>query len=360
MRLWIRSFTIAALVVIASPPSGVHAQSAMAEHPVELRARAFARAVSSGDPEEFKRLVREDFDPKMQQIPLPAHIAILASFWDMSHGLDFSRLQILAPDTAVAFFGNRLTGGSSWILFRVESESPYRVVAVRALSELHGMSPGIGEAPKGPVRKRSDRQIAREMDSFMKRLSKADVFSGVVELAKNGVPVFQAAYGRANKESGIANRIDTRFNLASMHKMFTAVAIAQLVERGQLSYEDPLAKFLPDFPDAESAKKIKIKNLLSHTSGLSMWWTPRSPQPTKSPTTIDEIIATISPDEKLQFEPGTYYQYSNTGFLVLGKVIEKVTGMTYYEYVRDNIYKPGGMENTDAQVSGITQDRALR
>jgi len=92
------------------------------------------------------------------------------------------------------------------------------------------------------------------------------VFSGVVELAKAGVPVFQAAYGQANKESGVANRLDTKFNLGSMNKMFTAVAVAQLAERGQLSYEDPLSKFLPDFPDSDSAKKIKIKHLLSHTS----------------------------------------------------------------------------------------------
>src|SRR6267154_2575359 len=111
MRHWIPSLAVITLVVGASPRPGGYAQSATVEESIEVRAKALARGVSSGDPEEFKRLVRENFDSKMQQIPLPAHIAALASFWDMSHGLAFSRLKSLAPDTAVAFFRNRLTGG---------------------------------------------------------------------------------------------------------------------------------------------------------------------------------------------------------------------------------------------------------
>lgn len=334
-----RFLAVLVILVLGTTSLGIYAQSPTGENPVEVRAKEFARAVSSGDPEEFKRLVVDGFGPDMQKIPMPAHIPVLMSYWDMSHGLDFYKLQESRPDEAVALFRNRLTGGWSAIFFRVEQELPHRIVAVR---------PAIAEPPEEPARKRSDRQIARELGAFMQRLAEADVFSGTVALASNGTTVFQGAYGQADKNFGVANRIDTKYNLGSMNKMFTAVAIAQLVERGLFSYDDPLSKFLPDFPDAESAKKIRIKHLLSHSAGLGMWWGPRYQQSAKdSFRTVDDMIKWASEDEKqIQFEPGTKFQYSNTGFVVLGKVIEEATGESYYEYVRKNIFEPADMQNT--------------
>jgi CubicO group peptidase (beta-lactamase class C family) len=326
-------------LVLGAASSGVYAQLATGENPVEARAKEFARAVSSGDPEEFERLVADGFGPDMQKIPMPAHISVLMSYWDMSHGLDFYKLQESGPDEAVAMFRNRLTGGWNAVLFRVEQESPHRIVAVR---------PSIAEPPEQPARKRSDRQIARDLGALMQRLAEADAFSGTVALAKNGVMVFQGAYGQADRNFGVANRIDTKYNLGSMSKMFTAVAIAQLVERRLLSYDDPLSKFLSSFPDAESAKKIRIKHLLSHSAGLGMWWGPRYQQSAKdSFRTVDDMIKWASEDEKqIQFEPGTRFQYSNTGFVALGKVIEEATGESYYEYLRNNIFEPADMQNT--------------
>ena len=91
----------------------------------------------------------------------------------------------------------------------------------------------------------------------MKRLAEADVFSGAMLLAKDGVPVYKAAYGTANKDYGVPNKIDTKFNLGSMNKMFTAVAIAQLVEKGKLSSDDPLSKFIPDSPTPSLPKRFR-------------------------------------------------------------------------------------------------------
>jgi CubicO group peptidase (beta-lactamase class C family) len=134
------------------------------------------------------------------------------------------------------------------------------------------------------------------------------------------------------------------------------------VERGRLTYDDQLSKFLPDFPDAVSAQKILIKHLLSHTAGLGMWWGPRYQQSAKdSFRTVDDMIKWAAQDEKTTlFEPGTKYQYSNTGFVVLGKIIEEVSGMNYYDYIRENIYRPAGMINTDSyELDRITPDRAI-
>lgn len=166
----------------------------------------------------------------------------------------------------------------------------------------------------------------------MKKLTEADIFSGAVILAKDGIPVYKGALGMANKDFTAINKIDTKFNLGSMNKMFTAVAIAQLVEKGKLSFEDPLSKFIPDFPDKESAEKIKIKHLLTHTAGLGGYFSEKWDKTSRTQfRTVDDMMNQVKADEKLLFEPGTRWQYSNTGMLVLGKVIEIVSGQSYYD-----------------------------
>jgi CubicO group peptidase (beta-lactamase class C family) len=110
----------------------------------------------------------------------------------------------------------------------------------------------------------------------------------------------------------------------------------------------PLAKFLPDFPDKDAAARIRIKHLLTHTSGLGSYFNERFIEGSRARfRTVDDLME-LAKGETLAFEPGTKWQYSNTGFLVLGKVVEKVTGQSYYDYVRERIFKPSGMTNTDS------------
>jgi CubicO group peptidase (beta-lactamase class C family) len=107
----------------------------------------------------------------------------------------------------------------------------------------------------------TDDLIAQELDAYLRELSGKDGFSGSVLLARHWQPIYKNAFGLANKDFDVPNRIDTKFNLGSMNKMFTAVAIAQLVERGELSFDDQLSKYLPEFPHREAAEKIRIKHL---------------------------------------------------------------------------------------------------
>jgi len=127
------------------------------------------------------------------------------------------------------------------------------------------------------------------------------------------------------------------------------VAIAQLVEKGKLSYDDPLSKFVPDFPNPEAAKKIQIKHLLTHTAGLGGYFTEKYDAMSRARIrTVEDMMNLARQDEKeLRFDPGSKWQYSNTGMMVLGKVIEVASGQSYFDYVRENIYKPAGMANTD-------------
>jgi CubicO group peptidase (beta-lactamase class C family) len=170
-----------------------------------------------------------------------------------------------------------------------------------------------------------------------------------VLLAKKGVPLYQAAFGEANKDFGVKNTLDTKFNLGSMNKMFTAVSVMQLVEAGKLSLDDTLGKFLPaGAMKPEVLAKVRVKHLLSHTSGLGSYFTPEWDRQSRALwRSVDDWMALIKNDT-LQFEPGTRWSYSNTGMLVLGKVIEVASGQDYFAYVREHVAKPAGMTSTDA------------
>jgi CubicO group peptidase (beta-lactamase class C family) len=202
--------------------------------------------------------------------------------------------------------------------------------------------------------------MATELERFVAKLAAADVFSGTVLLAKGDRVLFSRAYGQANKDFGAPNTTETRFNLGSMNKMFTSVAVLQLAERGKLRLDDPLAKFVPDFPSPEAAKKIRIEHLLTHTSGLGSYFNDAFFRASRARyRTVDEMME-LAAGDSLAFEPGTRWSYSNTGMLVLGKVIEAASGQDYFSYVRDNIYGPAGMTRSDSyELDAVNQNLAV-
>jgi len=312
-----------------------------AQSPAEVRAREIAELVNTGDRAAVRKYVEANFSDTMRNIPMERHLLFFSFEHDQSRGLEVSGVQDSGPNEATLLVKNRLTGEWQGLRVTVEPTPPHKIT-------------GIGRRPPKPpaseTKKLSDKDIARELDEFAKKLAGADVFSGTIVLAKNGEIVYKGAFGVANKDFNAPNRIDTKFNLGSMNKMFTAVSIAQLVEKGKMSFEDPLSKFIPDFPNAEAAKKIQIKHLLSHTAGLGGYFSERYDAMSRERLrTVDDMMKLAREDEKdISFEPGSRWAYSNTGMLVLGKVIEAVSGQNYFDYVRDNIYKPAGMANTDS------------
>jgi CubicO group peptidase (beta-lactamase class C family) len=172
--------------------------------------------------------------------------------------------------------------------------------------------------------------------------------SGAVLVAKDGQPLLEQAYGLADRESTIDNTVDTKFNIGSVGKMFTAVAIAQLVQQGKLAFNDPIGKYVFGFPPA-IANKVTIHQLLTHTSGLGD--VLRNRADVEKARTVSDLIELIV-KAPLEFEPGTRFGYSNSGFVVLGAVVERLSGQSYYDYVREQIFKPAGMTNTDWHQPG--------
>ena len=190
--------------------------------------------------------------------------------------------------------------------------------------------------------------VAAEISDSMESLTSRQGFSGVVLVAHEGEPLFMGAYGLANRALGIPTQIDTKFNLGSMDKMFTAVAILQLVEQGELSLDDTIADHLPEYPNQQVAEAVTIDQLLTHRSGMGDW-----SESEPFPDLHDQIreVADYLPlfvDTPLEFEPGDRFRYSNSGYIVLGLIVESVTGTSYYDHVRTTIFEPSGMTNTAA------------
>ena len=340
MKRLIKEFALVCLISCICASAAI-AQASQAESAAERRAKEVARLIDSGNRAELRKYAKENFAPGFLNVPMEQHLGFFSSVHDSTRGVEFHSVQEAKPNEATLLLKAKLTGEWVALLVRIEPEAPHRIAGIGLRLP---RPPASAQAVKRPTRE----QIAQELKTLLTRLAEADVFSGAVLLAKDGVPVFKGAYGIANKDFNAPNRLDTKFNLGSMNKMFTSVAIAQLVERGKLSFDDPLSKFVPDFPDKESAEKIRIKHLLTHTAGLGGYFSRQWNESSRaSYRTVDDMMKRAAADEKLLFEPGTRWQYSNTGMLVLGKVIEKVAGQSYYDYVRENITGPAGMANTD-------------
>ncbi len=157
--------------------------------------------------------------------------------------------------------------------------------------------------------------------------------------------IFHKAYGLANREKGVAADDDTRFRIGSLTKQFTATAILQLAKKGLLKVEDPIRKYLPDYP-AAAGDKITIHQLLTHTSGIPNYTNDDELMKRRSkPISRSELLATFQ-SKPLDFEPGSRFAYSNSGYFVLGVILEKVAGKSYEDYLQENILRPAGMTRT--------------
>jgi CubicO group peptidase (beta-lactamase class C family) len=194
----------------------------------------------------------------------------------------------------------------------------------------------------------SNVELSRKIDVYIDRLAAEDRFSGVVLICKGNRAIYKKAVGLASKRYNVPNRIDTKFNLGSMNKMFTGVAIAQLAEQGKLSFGDTVGKHLPDYPNKKVADTVTIHQLLTHTSGMGDYLNEKFDELSRSKFREIRDFLSLFVNEPLRFEPGTSWDYSNSGYMLLGAIVEKVSGHNYFEYIREMIFRPAGMVNSDS------------
>jgi len=190
----------------------------------------------------------------------------------------------------------------------------------------------------------SAQEITRKVDDYMAAAMRVNRFSGAVLLARDGQPIESRGYGMANIELSVPNSPETVFRLGSVTKQFTGMAIVMLQERGKLSVNDPICKYLSDCPQAW--QPITIKNLLTHTAGIPNY--TEFPDFTKTAavdTTAAELTSRFR-DKPLQFALGEKYAYSNSGYYLLGTIIERASGKPYADFLQENIFGPLGMKQT--------------
>jgi len=190
----------------------------------------------------------------------------------------------------------------------------------------------------------SAQQITAKVDEYMNAALRVDRFSGSILVARDGLPIVSKGYGMANVELDVPNTPQTVFRLGSVTKQFTAMAIMMLQERGKLNVNDPACKYLPDCPAAW--QPITVKNLLTHTAGVPNYTGfPDFVKTAVLPTTNAAMIARLR-DKPLEFAPGEKFAYSNSGYFLLGAIIERASGNSYANFLQENIFTPLGMKQT--------------
>jgi CubicO group peptidase (beta-lactamase class C family) len=311
------------------------------------------RVLNARDTVALRRFVDVHFLTSGPGVPTPdGRVGRLLTIRSNLGQLDFTRVDSAGSNEFVSLVQNKRTEEWFHFAFLFDSTSARRIRGLR-------VSPTPD--PDAPTTRPSDAEIVAQVKGYVERLASRDAFSGAVLLAKSGKPLYRAAFGEANKDFGARNTVDTRFNLGSMNKMFTAVSVMQLVEKGKLSLDDTLGKFLPaGAMRPEVLSKVRIKHLLSHTAGLGSYFTDEWDGMSRARfRSVDDWMALVKP-ESLAFEPGTKWSYSNTGMLVLGKVIEVASGQDYFAYVREHVYQPAGMTNSDAyELDRVNHDLAV-
>jgi D-alanyl-D-alanine carboxypeptidase len=220
--------------------------------------------------------------------------------------------------------------------------------------------PRTGSGLWNPEGEADDAALIAHVRRGVAKLVADDRFSGVVLVARRDEVLMEEAYGLADLERRVPNTLTTRYHVGSIDKMFTAVAVAQLVEQGKLSFEDTLGKVLPEYPNPQARRKVTIRHLLTHTGGVGDPFRSTRFDPRKKMYGPQSEWFPFFADEPLRFEPGARHEYSNGGYQVLGAVIEQVAGRRYHDHVRDLAFRAAGMTDTEPGPDGAIPNAAVR
>ena len=192
--------------------------------------------------------------------------------------------------------------------------------------------------------------IKKNLGNAFEAMCKQQQFSGAVLIAIDGKIIFKEACGLASREFNVANTVNTKFNLGSVGKLFTSVAIAQLVQEKKISLSTPVVKLIPDWlPKLKNSQLITVEELLLHDSGLGTYmdderWKLGSDSGLY--VNVNDYKPLIQAD-KLLFKPGENQSYSNNGYLLLGAIVEAVSHAAYSQYLENSVFRPAGMKNTN-------------
>jgi len=310
------------------------------------RAREVFDRMNAFDPARVRAYVESQFASELrEQAGMEEHLAFFRQIHDLGGKLSVHSARSYNPPrpetAAVLVVWNAMLEAWQAVVVTVEPAAPHRILTL-------SLSPARTPSNLPPEKLLSDAEIARRVGAAVDRLAAKGHFSGAVLLARDGRTFLARAAGIANRDFDVPVRLDSKFNLGSMNKMFTGVAVMQLVEQGKLSLEDPVSRWLgEDWLPKSILDRVQVRHLLTHTSGLGSYFNDTYLRSSRELFRRVDDYRPLVQGDTLAFTPGTSWQYSNTGMLLAGAVIEKASGQDYFDYVREHIATPAGMTRTD-------------
>jgi D-alanyl-D-alanine carboxypeptidase len=321
---------IRAVVLVFLCVSLASAQPMMPTTPAGRVLRAWLAAFNAGDLpalQAFDATHRPDAPP----------VTFTRRFRGETGGFTLVRIEKSTPTTITALLEENDTRRLARLELEVADDATPIVVSATLRRVVR-----TTDVPLAPL---SEAQTIEALTAKLDEQLKEDRFAGAVLIGRRGRTIFQKAVGLANRESGTPNTLETKFRNGSMNKMFTATAVMQLVEAGKLSLDDPVGKIMADYPNADVAKKVTIRHLLGHTGGTGDFFGPLFAKHRLTLKTHADYVAMFG-DRAPLHEPGAEFRYSNYGMVLLGAIIERVSGLSYFDYVRTKVFEPAGMTST--------------
>ena len=343
MKLNNYSLAVAALLFFIN--GACFAQLQLPDTPAGNQAKGWLEVFNAGDVEKRRAFLQKNYPSRLERFDRETEMR------RGTGGFDVMKIEESTPARIVLLIQERLGDQIARFTVEVEPAAPHAIKQFQ-----FQVLPRTGEFA---IPHLSESELVTSLRRRVDELVAADLFSGAVLVAKDGKTVFAQAYGLADREQKTPNTLKTRFRLGSMNKMFTAVATLQLVQNGKLDLKAPFGNYLMDYPNKEVASRVTIEQLLSHTGGTGDIFGPEFDKHRLELKTLQDYVKLYG-NRGSEFEPGSRWQYSNYGFLLLGVIVEKVSGQNYYDYVRDHIFKPAGMSATGSEPEDqVVADRSV-
>jgi len=319
--------------------------STMPEGVLGERIRSVIETINGASPEVVQRFIEQECAGRFRDIvPMDEHVDAFLNVHRQWGSVQFHGIRTYdppRPNETIVILKDSNFGAWRAFVIQLDQAAEDRIASLSltdARVPTNVTEPGISQA-----------DLIHQTSELVERVCAQDVFSGTVLVAKEDDVLYSHACGEASKRFHVANNIDTKFNLGSMNKMFTATAINQLVERGVLAYHETIDAHVDEsWLPLDITSKITIHHLLTHTSGLGSYFNETFWNGSRQLYRDVNDFKPLVRSEELAFEPGARFRYSNTGMLLLGVVIESATGESYFDYIRENIYEPAGMVNSDS------------
>jgi CubicO group peptidase (beta-lactamase class C family) len=349
MRVNKTMIPFAMAVALAAAGLAQQTQVSFPQTPAGWQVEAYVLAFNAGESAMWEFFTGHTAKDALQKTPVETRMDRYRQMRDRLGSIELRKLVESRADF-VSVIARTENGPFVRLDFQFEPAEPFGLLGIR----VEAMEDAGEENVPAAAKKNNDELLAA-VKEYGEKASLAEDFSGVILVAQNGVPLFEQAYGYADREKKIPNCVDTKFNVGSINKSFTGLAVHQLIAEKKISPDDPIGKFLPAYPNRDAAVKVTVRHLLDMTSGIGDFFGDRYQATAKDKIRSLEDYLPLFADKPLEFEPGAKEQYSNGGYVVLGLIISKASGTDYYTYVHDHIFKPAGMNDSasyekDAEV----------